>query len=758
MVMKMKATKRGVLGCAVIGLVLLAVAPLPAQQAVDAQMRRIFASRDFASERFGPARWLDGGTYTTVEAAQGGGFEIVRYDAASGARSVYVSAKQLTPAGEPTPLGISDYIWSADGNKLLIFTNTARVWRDNTRGDYWVLDRTNGQLRKLGGNGPASTMMFAKFTPDGSRVGYVREGDIYVEDVASGSITRLTSNASRTIVNGTTDWVYEEEFYLRDAFRFSPDGQKVAYWQFDMSGVRDFLMINNTDSTYSYTIPIQYPKAGTTNSAVRAGVVSARGGATTWIDLPGDPRDDYLPRMEWAGNSNELVLQRVNRLQNTNRVLIADAATGRTRELTTERDSAWLDVIDFHWLDPQHMLWISERSGWRQLYSISRDGKSTKVLTPGTYDVITGRRGGTGVDIAGGHIYFAASPENATQRYLYRVPIGGGKAQRITPANAAGSHSYSIAPGGRFALHTYSSFDSPPVVDLVELPTHKSVRTLVTNEHLRAAVQPLISRPAEFFKVKVGEGVELDGWMLFPRDFNPTRKYPMIMHVYSEPASQTVQDSWGGSQMLWHRMLADQGYIVASVDNRGTPAPKGRAWRKVVYGQIGILSSKEQADAVRALAAQRAYIDASRVGIWGWSGGGSATLNAMFRYPDVYRVGVSVAPVPDEKLYDTVYQERYMGLPQQNVEGYRLGSPITHAEGLRGDLLIIHGTGDDNVHIQGTERLVNRLITLNKKFDYMAYPNRSHCICEGAGTTLHIQSLITRFLLEKLPANPRLMQ
>jgi dipeptidyl-peptidase 4 len=281
------------------------------------------------------------------------------------------------------------------------------------------------------------------------------------------------------------------------------------------------------------------------------------------------------------------------------------------------------------------------------------------------------------------------------------------------------------------------------------------VRTLVTNEALKARVAPFIHRPTEFFKIAIGNGVELDGWMILPRDFDATRKYPIIMHVYTEPASQTVLDSWGGERGLWHRALADQGYIVASVDNRGTPAPKGRAWRKIVYGQIGVLSSAEQAAAVRALAAQRSYIDASRVGVWGWSGGGSATLNAMFRYPEVYHVGVSVAPVPDERLYDTVYQERYMGLPQQNVEGYRLGSPITWADGLRGKLLLIHGAGDDNVHYQGSERLVNRLVELNKPFDFMAYPNRSHCICEGQGTTLHIQSLMTRYLMDNLPAGGR---
>ena len=726
----------------------------PAQEPIEQRLRQIFASADFAPQRFGPARWLDSASYTTVERTAQGAAEIVRYDARTGARSVLITAAQLTPRGQAAPLTISDYSWSPDHSHLLIFTNTERVWRDETRGDYWVLNRSSGALRKLGGDAAPSTLMFAKFSPDGSRVGYVREGDIYVEDVASGRITRLTNRGgAANIVNGTTDWVYEEEFYLRDAFRFSPDGRRIAYWQFDMSGVRDFVLINNTDSLYSFTIPIQYPKAGTTNSAVRVGVVSTSGGPTTWIKLPGDPRDDYVPRMEWI-DANRLLIQRENRLQNTNRLLLAEAATGSVRDVITERDSAWLDVVnDMTMLDGQRFLWVSERDGWRRLYSVALDGSDTRAITTGDYDVITNRRSGPSVTIAGGYIYIPASPDNATQRYLYRFPVTGGAGERLTPAQP-GTHTYDIAPGARYAMHTFSTFDSPPIIDLVELPSHNVVRTLVSNERLRAAVAPLV-QPTEFFNVDVGDGVQLDGWLIKPRNFDPAKKYPLLTHVYTEPAATTVNDAWGGGRALWHRALADQGYIVVSVDNRGTPAPKGRDWRKIVYGEIGVLASREQAAAVRALSAQRPYIDASRVGVWGWSGGGSATLNAMFRYPDVYHVGMSVAPVPDQGLYDTVYQERYMGLPQQNADGYFRGSPINFAEGLNGDLLIVHGSGDDNVHAQGTERLVNRLIQLGKQFEYMSYPNRSHCICEGQGTTLHVYTLLTNYLLEHLPAGGR---
>ena len=724
--------------------------------AVQDQLRRIFASGDFAArQRFGPAEWVEGGTaYLTVEpSTTAPGRDIVHYDAATGARSVLISARQLIPAGTNVPLDIEDYSWSADGGRLLIFTNSQRVWRQNTRGDYWVLDRQTATLRKLGGPTAApASLMYAKFSPKGDQVGYVRNGDLYVESLSDGSITQLTSGADSLHVNGMTDWVYEEEFDLRDGFRWSPDGTRIAYWQFDMTGVGTFRLINDTDSLYPRIIPIQYPKAGTPNSAVRIGVVAARGGATRWIALGDDLRENYLPRMEWAG-PNELVLQRMNRLQNSNRVLLADATSGAIRTVLTEQDSAWVEVVDdLAWLGGgAEFLWPSERDGWRHLYRVSRDGSKVSLVTPGAFDVVSV----AGVDEAGGWLYYIASPENATQRYLYRGRLDGkSNPQRLSPATAPGTHSYELAPGAAFAFHTYSRFDRPPSTELIRLPSHQSIRVLASDSLQRAAVAGVITRPAEFFKVPVGGGLAVDGWMIRPRDFDSTRTYPMLVYVYGEPAGQTTADGWSGSRRLWHQLLADQGYVVVSFDNQGTPAPRGRSWRKVVYGAVGVISSREQADAVRSLTRSRSYLDSTRVGIWGWSGGGSSTLQALFRYPDVYQVGMAVAPVPDESLYDTIYQERYMGLPTSNAQAYQRASAISVAEGLRGKLLLVHGSGDDNVHYQGSERLVNRLIRLGKSFDFMTYPNRSHCICEGQGTTLHIYSLLTRYLLEHLPAGP----
>ncbi|MEX2530482.1 MAG: DPP IV N-terminal domain-containing protein [Gemmatimonadota bacterium] len=720
-------------------------------------LERIFESPDFAAEGFGPARWLGEGRYTTVEpsAEVRGGVDIVAYEAATGEREVLVPASALVPAGGDGPLGVEGYEWSADGSRLLVFTNTRRVWRDNTRGDYWVLDRESGDLTQVGADFPETTLMFAKFSPDGERVAYVQAHDIYVQDLATGGVRPLTRDGSRTTINGTFDWVYEEEFHLQDGFRWSPDGTRIAYWQLDATGIRDFLLINNTDSLYSFTIPVQYPKTGTTNSAARVGVVPAAGGETVWMELEGDPRNNYPARMAWAASSEEIVIQYLNRLQNHNQVLLADAGTGAVRTVYADTDDAWLDVVDhLVWLDGgRSFTWVSESDGWRRVYRVRRDGSVVTPLTPGGEDVLSVAL----VDEAGGWLYYLASPDDPTSRYLYRAPLDGRPeaAERLTPADAPGTHAYQIAPGGGWALHTASTFDAPPSTSLVRLPGHRTVRTLVSNDRLRARVDGLRSDPTEFFRVETVDGVILDGWVMTQPGFDPARLYPVLVYVYGEPWNQTVTDEWYGRRTLWHRYLTQQGYVVLSLDPRGTPAPRGRDWRKVVYGEVGTLASRDVAMGVTALLEERPWLDPDRVAIWGWSGGGSMTLNGMFRYPEIFGTGMSVAPVPDQRFYDTIYQERYMGLPQDNPEGYRGGSPITYAAGLEGNLLLVHGTGDDNVHYQGTETLINRLIELGKPFDMMAYPNRSHGIYEGEGTTLHLHALLTRYLMGHVPTGPR---
>ncbi|MCU0366756.1 MAG: S9 family peptidase, partial [Bacteroidales bacterium] len=676
----------------------------------------IYTKGIYRSEYFGPARWVDGGAgYTTLERSPGEkGTDIVRYDSKTGEKSLLVSAADLIPEESSEPLMIDDYSWSPDNTLLLVFTNSSRVWRYNTRGDYWVFNTATRKLFQLGTEMPPSSMMFAKFSPDGSKVAYVCNRNIFVEDLASGETKQITFDGSDKIINGTFDWVYEEELDCRDGFRWSPDSRHIAYWQLDTEGTDLFYLINNTDSLYPKLTAIPYPKVGRPGSAARIGVIPSGGGGTVWIKTEGDPRDNYLARMEFASSSDRIVIQQINRLQNHNKVIMADIASGKVTTVFEDTDEAWVNVCDdMVWLENgKWFTFMSERGGWRQLYKVSRDGTKVINLTPGEYDIINLIT----VNEKSGYLYFTASPDDPTARYLYRVSMDGkGKAERLTPSDLSGHNSYQISPDTRYALHTYSSATVPNRISIVSLPDHKPVRQLIGNESLTKSYTSLKISQKEFFTVDIGDGVILYCSMIKPYDFDPSKKYPVIFHVYGEPAGSTVQNSFGGGD-LWHQFLAQQGYIIMSVDNRGTAMFRGREWRKCIYGQIGIMASHDQARAALKIMETYSFVDRERIGIWGWSGGGSMTLNCMFRYPDIYRTGIAIAFVSNQKFYDSIYQERYMGLPDTNEDGYRNGSPVTHAAGLKGNLLLIHGTGDDNVHYQNMEYLVNELIRQNKIF------------------------------------------
>ncbi|HIF30491.1 MAG TPA: S9 family peptidase [Planctomycetaceae bacterium] len=735
----------------VIALLATLASPLSAQphdKKSQLSLDRIYNSTDFEGESLS-IQWLtDSHGYTTLENGSSGQ-EIVRHDAITGARTILVSAHEVTPDLESSPIKIESYSFSKSLGKVLIYTNSKRVWRRRTRGDYWVLDRASGELRKLGGDLPASSLMFAKFSPTGNQVAYVHNRDIYVEDLREPRVTRLTVASSPFVINGTFDWVYEEELGLRDGFRWSPDGRSIAYWQIDTKGVRTFSLVDNTKGLYPTIHEFAYPKVGEQNAICQVGVADVSTQQTQWLNVDGDPRNHYIARMDWLDNQ-QIALQQLNRLQNTNRLLLAEAATGTVTECFIDQDPAWVEACDeLVWIDNRETFtWTSERDGWRHVYLSDRKGNS-RCATPGESDVIRLLH----VDESGHWLYFIASPDDATCRYLFRQSFDGSALQRLTPPTETGWHNYSVSPDGRWAVHTWSSTETVPTIELVELSTHQTIRRLVKNKQLAKTWGEVNRNPVEFFKVELPSGHLCDGWCMRPPQMDKDQKYPLLVYVYGEPAGSTVTNRWSGGNFLWHQMMAQQGYVVVSIDNRGTKAPKGRTWRKSIYRQVGIIAPRDQAAAIGELLKQRSYLDPTRVGVWGWSGGGSMSLNAIFKYPDLYRTAVAIAPVPNQRFYDTIYQERYMGLPNDNPSGYRQGSPIHFAKALKGNLLLVHGTGDDNCHYQTTELLINELVKHNKKFSMMAYPNRTHSIREGSNTTLHLRTLMTDYLFEHLPQN-----
>lgn len=714
----------------------------------------IFSGKVLNTRSARAVNWLkDGERYTRLERnEQTGGTDVVAYRAKDNHREVIIPSEMFVNKETGQPLSIRAITWSDDNSQALVYTNTRRVWRYDTKGDYWALSLADGSLRQLGRSLPEASLMFAKFSPDGNRAAYVSDNNIYVEEIATGKITQLTSDGSATIVNGTFDWVYEEEFFCRDGFRWSPSGDYIAYWQSDTEGTGVFDIINNVDSLYPTILHFPYPKAGTPNSAVKIGYLPSVGGATTWLDIPGDPREHYLPRMEFIPESDKLFIQQLNREQNTNKVWIADLATKDLNNIFTDTDAAWLDTNDnIVWLKGNRsFLWQSERDGWRHLYRVSLDGKQIAPVTGGDYDVASY----VGVDKDKDLLYFIASPGKYTQRYLYSVPLSRkGEMKRLSPAGQTGQHSYTMSPTGKWAVHTFSNAATPPVYDMVSFPKHQSVRMIEENQQAKEQYAALGLHPKEFFQVQSGD-LMLDAWMIKPAGFDPAKKYPVIIEVYGEPWGSTVQDVWGGGD-LWLQYMASQGYLIVSIENRGAAAPRGREWRKCIYGEVGTFAAEDQCRGILDMAKRFPFIDTSRIGINGWSGGGSQTLNCMFRYPEVFHTGIAIAFVSDQRLYDTIYQERYMNTPQNNPEGYRKGSPITYASGLKGNLLLIHGTGDDNVHYQNCELLINELVRHGKMFDMLAYPMRSHGIYEGEGTTLHLRKSMEKYWLDHLPAGGR---
>ncbi|WP_343558655.1 DPP IV N-terminal domain-containing protein [Sphingobacterium sp.] len=683
------------------------------------------------------------------------GIEIV--NPKNGTRGIFLSQQALIPKGSNAALKVENFSISGNKELILIYTNSKRVWRENTRGDYWVYNKKSNQLIQLGRQFPSSQLMFAKFNPQANKVAYVNKADhnIYVEDLTTGTIHAVTKDGTDRMINGTFDWVYEEEFGCKDGFRWSPDGLSIAYWKLDANSIRNFLMINNTDSLYSFTIPVEYPKVGQSPSACSIWTYELSTGKNSRINIPGDPEQHYIPRMEWCMDSKQLILQQLNRKQNESKIYTASIVTNEVQSIHQETSDSWIDIkarwnnndpSGWDWIqNGKAFIWVSEKDGWRKIYQIDLKGNE-KLITNADYDIINLDF----LDPKGETIYFTASPTNATQKYLYSVPTKGGSPKRLTPASFEGTCDYDISKDGKTAIFSFSNRAEFKQDAVIDLPTHRMVVDFEVKRQKKAQ-----DGIAEFFKVKTSEGIELDGWMVKPLNFDPNKKYPVVFMVYGEPASQTVLDNFSaGYNSLYKGSMAQDGYIYISLDNRGTPAPKGSLWRKSIYRNIGQLNIRDQALATQEIL-KWPFVDNSRVAVWGWSGGGSSTLNLLGQYPQIYQTGIAIAAVANQLLYDNVYQERYMGLPQENLADFENGSPLKYAKNIKGNLLYIHGTGDDNVHYQNAEVLIDEFIKNNVQFQLMSYPNRSHSISEGQGTYEHLRTLYTNYLKQHCPPGGR---
>ena len=718
-------------------------------------------------------RWNpDGNSYTTIEDNA-----IVEITLPAMTKTTLVTADQLAPLNLATREhadrpqgrrggGAFSYDLSADHQEILLYTKPVYIYHDAFYA-CWLFNRKTAQLTKLAADRPATTVLGyalpagytlnAKLSPDGAQLAYVYDNNIYTEDLSTHASTQLTTDGSDKLLNGWFDYAYSEELYTIDGFRWSPDGKSIAYWQNDLAHVGTFYMINNTDSIYPKIIAIPFCKVGEPIAQARIGVLTLATKQTRWLNIPDDPASHYLPRMEYSPDGAHIIVQQLNRAQNNSILYLCNPTTGEAQSIYNESDDAWIDIKPFwahssgegwDWLEGgKAFLWASEKDGWRHLYRITLDGHET-LLTRGDFDVT----GINGWDEKKDLLYFGASPDNATQRYLYKTSLTKtAEAKRVTPQDLPGTHNYVLSPNGRWAEHSFSSHLYAPATEWLSLPDNKP---LDPNNAIAKNLKPTpLGKQTSFFQLKTADGVTMDGWVIKPANFDSTKKYPVIFYTYSEPAGASVLDvaNTGGRSSFFN---VDSGYIFVSVEGRGTPVPKGRAWRKSIYKSVGWINVNDQAAAAREVL-KWPFIDHDRVAVFGSSGGGSTTQNLLFRYPEIYKVGLASAGVPNQLIYNTIYEERFMGVLPENKDVYIKCSPITYAKGLQGHLLILHGTGDHNVNYQGEEMLLNELIKYNRQFSFMPYPNRTHGITEGEGTILHKTTLMAQFLHQWCPPGGR---
>lgn len=759
-------------------------APLSAQvsmQRADTKPRlsleQIYASGTFSSDFFRGGQWAESGPVIQYIESEDGATHLVQYNLETDEETRLIDGSRLRAPDTGRLIQIERYAYSPNGDDVLLYTDSERVWRQNTKGYYYLADLATGEVKAIADRAKGF-QMFAKLSPSGDRVAFVRDRNLFVVDLATMTETQLTSDGSEGgIINGTFDWVYEEEFGLRDGWAWSPDGQHIAFFKLDETETRDFEM-GDLRGQYPEQMRFRYPKAGEVNSEVQIGVIDTRAaGAVRYFDTGtwGDGMDsatdvdaeEYIARMGWTpeiGGKHRVWMFRLDRDQNDLDLLYGDPDTGALQTVMQESEPTWIDVESdklTYLPDGEHFVWQTEVSGNKHLELYRNDGQKVGAFTTGAYDVASFH----GIDTERGVLFFSAAKDGGPvgqQFYAARVAMdGAAPSAPIRITTEPGTHRINLSDDYRYVIHTHSSASSPPTIALEEVvldlgarpsASLRPLKTLVDNADLRETLARFDLPTPEFMEVPGEDGVMLNAWMIKPTNFDARAEHPVLMYVYGGPGSQTVQDSWGGQRYLWHSYLAQElGVIVVSVDNRGT-GNRGKAFESGTYKQLGVQEAADQQAAARYLAGLP-YVDGERIGIWGWSYGGYMTLMSLLVNdgPSTFSLGVSVAPVTDWRQYDTIYTERYMSTPQANPDGYRITSPVTYADRLspRQDLLIVHGDADDNVHFQNAVQMVDALIGANKQFDFMMYPGRNHGIYGGT-TRLHLFTMITDYIAENL--------